>query len=148
MVYPKDESSKSAMINLKKDYEWLNQLAKKYEDYEEDRNLRGWLTICLLNQEYDVMSMTFESFIVTYMVKSEVFNVIKLRVNNDEEEERTILINKHIMKNFGVSTLKELNENTLCTVCDLCPLIDDLESDILGHKKLDDAWSERKLTVS
>ena len=94
------------------------------------------------------MSMSFESFIVTYVSSSELFNVINLSTEDVVDKEKTILIDKHIIKNFGVSNLKELRQSTLCSTCDICTLIDDIESDIRGCFIVDGMWKDRKLTSS
>lgn len=84
--------------SLTKNYRWINELGNKYGDYACDSELKGWLTICLLSEEFDVMSMSFESFIVTYVSSSELFNVINLSTEDVVDKEKTILIDKHIIK--------------------------------------------------
>ena len=136
------------MNSLRKNYNWVNKIAQKYEDYASDDELKAWLTICLLNDDFDVMSMSFETFIVTYVAKSEIFNVIKLKDNQRTEKDKTILLAKHIIKNFGINTLSELRRKTLCSVCDMCTLIDDIESDIRDFANIDTLWNDLSITNS
>lgn len=147
-MYALNSSHFLKVNSLTENYQWINELGNKYGDYARDSELKGWLTICLLSEEFDVMSMSFESFIVTYVSSSELFNVINLSTEDVVDKEKTILIDKHIIKNFGVSNLKELRRSTLCSTCDICTLIDDIESDIRGCFIVDGMWKDRKLTSS
>jgi len=147
-MYALNSSHFIKVNSLTENYQWINELGNKYGDYAKDSELKGWLTICLLSEEFDVMSMSFESFIVTYVSSSELFNVINLSTEDAVDKEKTILIDKHIIKNFGVSNLKELRRSTLCSTCDICTLIDDIESDIRGCFIVDGMWKDRKLTSS
>ena len=147
-MYALNSSHFIKVNSLTENYQWINELGNKYGDYARDSELKGWLTICLLSEEFDVMSMSFESFIVTYVSSSELFNVINLSTEGVVDKEKTILIDKHIIKNFGVSNLKELRRSTLCSTCDICTLIDDIESDIRGCFIVDGMWKDRKLTSS
>ena len=147
-MYALNSSHFLEVNSLTKNYRWINELGNKYGDYACDSELKGWLTICLLSEEFDVMSMSFESFIVTYVSSSELFNVLNLRTGDVVDKERTILIDKHIIKNFGVSSLKELRQRTLCSTCDICTLIDDIENDIRGCFIVDGMLKDRKLTSS
>ena len=147
-MYALNSSHFLKVNSLTENYQWINELGNKYGDYARDSELKGWLTICLLSEEFDVMSMSFESFIVTYVSSSELFNVINLSTEDVVDKEKTILIDKHIIKNFGVSNLKELRQSTLCSTCDICTLIDDIESDIRGCFVVDGMFKNRKLTGS
>ena len=147
-MYALNSSHFLKVNSLTENYQWINELGNKYGDYARDSELKGWLTICLLSEEFDVMSMSFESFIVTYVSSSELFNVINLSTEDVVDKEKTIRIDKHINKNFRVSNLKELRQNTLCSTCDICTLIDDIESDIRGCFVVDGMFKNRKLTGS
>ena len=107
------------MNSLRENYILVNKISQKYGDAASDDELKGWLTICLLSDDFDVMSMSFESFIVTYVVKSEIFNVIKLRDDHRTDKDKTILLAEHMIKNFGINTLNELRRKTVCSVCDM-----------------------------
>ena len=74
--------------------------------------------------------------------------MINLTTEDITDKEKTVLIDKHIIKNFGVSNLKELRKSTLCSTCDICTLIDDIESDIRGCFVVDGMFKNRKLTGS
>ena len=126
----------------------VNKISQKYGDAASDDELKGWLTICLLSDDFDVMSMSFESFIVTYVVKSEIFNVIKLRDDHRTDKDKTILLAEHMIKNFGINTLNELRRKTVCSVCDMCSLIDDIESDIRDFANIDTLWNDLSITNS
>tara|TARA_R100001509_G_scaffold117349_2_gene72074 strand:+ start:1192 stop:1602 length:411 start_codon:yes stop_codon:yes gene_type:complete len=134
--------------SLGKNYRWVKKLGNKYGDYASDSEFKNWLAICLLDDKYDVMTMSFKSFIITYISSSGLFNVINLTTQSAVDKERTILIDKHIIKNFGLSNLKELRQNTLCSICDMYTLIDDIGSDILGSFIVDGNSNKRKLSSS
>jgi len=136
------------MNSLRENYILVNKISQKYGDFASDDELKGWLTICLLSDDFDVMSMSFESFIVTYVVKSEIFNVIKLRDDHRTDKDKTILLAEHMIKNFGINTLNELRRKTVCSVCDMCSLIDDIESDIRDFANIDTLWNDLSITNS
>ena len=136
------------MNSLRENYILVNKISQKYGDAASDDELKGWLTICLLSDDFDVMSMSFESFIVTYVVKSEIFNVIKLRDDHRTDKDKTILLAEHMIKNFGINTLNELRKKTVCSVCDMCSLIDDIESDIRDFANIDTLWNDLSITNS
>jgi|TARA_E500000318_G_scaffold93890_1_gene93112 hypothetical protein len=136
------------MNSLRENYILVNKISQKYGDAASDDELKGWLTICLLSDDFDVMSMSFESFIVTYVVKSEIFNVIKLRDDHRTDKDKTILLAEHMIKNFGINTLNELRRKTVCSVCDMCSLIDDIESDIRDFANIDTLWNDLSITNS
>jgi hypothetical protein len=136
------------MNSLRENYILVNKISQKYGDAASDDELKGWLTICLLSDDFDVMSMSFENFIVTYVVKSEIFNVIKLRDDHRTDKDKTILLAEHMIKNFGINTLNELRKKTVCSVCDMCSLIDDIESDIRDFANIDTLWNDLSITNS
>ena len=124
-------------VNLCEDFKWVKSIEAKYKDYRPDDDLKSWLSICLLNDKYDVMSMTFTSRIITFIYDSQLFNIVKLDNQGRAKRDKTVLLSKHLHKNFGVTTLSELRKDTVCTECDICSLIDDIQSDILSAESID-----------
>ena len=146
-MYAAGESAAPA-VNIREDLKLVKAIERKYQDYSSDEDLKAWLTLCLLNQEYDVISMTFASKIITFVYDSQLFNIVNLDARGRAKKDRTILLSKHLQNNFGVTTLSELRKDTVCDECDICSLVDDIQSDILSSRSIDDTKDTNKVMVS
>jgi len=135
-------------VDIRADLKWVKEIERKYQDYSRDTDLKAWLTLCLLNQDYDVISMTFTNKIVTFVYDSQLFNIVNLDPRGRAKKDRTILLSKHLQNNFGVTTLSELRRDTVCDECDICSLVDDIQTDILSSQSIDDAKDINKVMVS
>ena len=121
------------MIDIGRSLLEIQAIENKYKRSTD--GLWNWIQCCVCREERTPDALWFHQCLVTFVPEhdAELFNIAAYC---DKTAgflcDKTLLLKPFLIKNFGVDTLDELHDNTVCAPEDIRLMVSEIEWEISG----------------